>query len=181
MVARRLTAALGAVGIALVTAQALDLRAQQPPAPRPPLVDKTHLRMQPEDAPQGTFTLFGSQDAAGMYIIRNRFGPGMTSRPHFHDQDRYVTVIKGTWWTAEGDVFQPEKMVPIKAGGFMFHPAGLHHYDGAKDEEVIVQIMGMGPVKTTQTEVDANGNPVTPAARGAGPGRGAAPATPPGR
>jgi len=180
MVARRLTAALGAVGIALVTAQALDLRAQQPPAPRPPLVDKTHLRMQPEDAPQGTFTLFGSQDAAGMYIIRNRFGPGMTSRPHFHDQDRYVTVIKGTWWTAEGDVFQPEKMVPIKAGGFMFHPAGLHHYDGAKDEEVIVQIMGMGPVKTTQTEVDANGNPVTPAARGAGPGRGAAP-TPPGR
>ena len=34
----------------------------------------------------------------------------------------------------------------------MFHPAGFHHYDGAKDEEVIVQIMGMGPVKTTGTE-----------------------------
>ena len=44
--------------------------------------------------------------------------------------------------------------------GFMFHPKGLHHYDGAKDEETIVEIMGMGPVDTTPTEVDANGRPV---------------------
>ena len=29
----------------------------------------------------------------------------------------------------------------------MFHPAGYHHYDQARDEDVIVQIMGMGPVK----------------------------------
>ena len=43
----------------------------------------------------------------------------------------------------------------------MFHPAGFHHYDGAKDEEVTVQIMGMGPVKTVQTEVDEKGRPVT--------------------
>ena len=93
------------------------------------------------------------------------------SRPHYHDQDRYVTVIKGTWYTDEGDVFRPDKMIPIKTGGFMFHPAGYHHYDGAKDEEVVVQIMGMGPVKTIQTEVDANGKPVP--ARGATP-----PATP---
>jgi hypothetical protein len=55
------------------------------------------------------------------------------------------------------------------AGGMMFHPAGLHHYDGAKEEDVIVQIMGMGPVQTIQTEVDEHGNPVT---RGRG-GRGA--------
>jgi hypothetical protein len=116
--------------------------------------------MQPEDAPQGTFTLFGDQNAAGMYIIRNRFGPGMTSRPHFHDQDRYVTVIKGTWWTGKGDVYKPETMVAIKPGGFMFHPAGYHHYDEARDEEVIVQIMGTGPVKTVQCEVNDNGEPV---------------------
>ena len=97
-----------------------------------------------------------------IYVIRNRFAPGVTSRPHFHDQDRFVTVIKGTWWTDEGDVFRPDKMVPIKEGGFMYHPANYHHYDGSKDEEVVVQIMGMGPVKTVQTEVDANGNPVRP-------------------
>ena len=48
-------------------------------------------------------------------------------------------------------------MQPIGTGGFMFHPAGLYHYDGAKGEETIVQIMGMGPVRTVQTEVDENG------------------------
>ncbi len=42
----------------------------------------------------------------------------------------------------------------------MYHPAGFRHYDGAKDEDVIVQIMGMGPVETVRTEVDADGRPV---------------------
>ena len=119
-----------------------------------PLVDAANKRMQPEAAlTGGSVKVFGDPAKPGMYVYRNRFAPGQTSRPHFHDQDRYVTVIKGTWWTGEGDVFQPDKMVPIKTGGFMFHPAGFHHYDGAKDEEVIVQIMGMGPVQTTSTEV----------------------------
>jgi hypothetical protein len=34
----------------------------------------------------------------------------------------------------------------------MLHPAGLHHWDGAKDQEVIVQIIGIGPVQTVNTE-----------------------------
>jgi oxalate decarboxylase/phosphoglucose isomerase-like protein (cupin superfamily) len=70
-------------------------------------------------------------------------------------------VIKGTWYTGEGDVFRPDKMVPVKAGGIMFHPAGLHHYDGSMDDqEVVVQLMGYGPVTTVQTEVDEKGNPI---------------------
>jgi len=90
-----------------------------------------------------------------MYVVRNRFMPGQGSRPHYHNQDRYVTVIKGTWWVAlgpDGDTYNPEKMTPMKPGSFVFHPAYGHHYDGAKDEEVIVQIMGMGPVTTTNLE-----------------------------
>ena len=75
------------------------------------------------------------------------------SRPHYHDQDRYVTVINLTRWAGEVDKFEPDKSVAIKAGGLMFHAAGSHHYDGAKNEDVIVQIMGSGPVKTMQTEV----------------------------
>ena len=70
-------------------------------------------------------------------------------------------------------------MTPIKPGGFMFHPAGYHHYDGARDEEVIVQIIGMGPVQTTQTEVDEKGQPVRGRGeRGAGGRGGPAPGTP---
>jgi quercetin dioxygenase-like cupin family protein len=124
----------------------------QPPANKP-IVDANHKRMQPEESdPTRSVLVFGDPNKPGMYIIRNHFAPGRTSRPHFHDQDRWVTVIKGTWWTGEGDVYDMATAVPIKTGGLMYHPAGYHHYDGAKDEDVIVQIMGMGPVKTTDTE-----------------------------
>ena len=152
------------VVLALMNGSSTIAQSGVPPVP---VVDANHKRMNPEQALTGaTVVVFGDQSKPGMYVIRNRFAPGATSRPHFHDQDRFVTVIKGTWWTDEGDLFRKDKMVPIKAGGFMFHPAGYHHYDGSMDgEEVIVQIMGMGPVKTTQTEVDANGKPVTTSAR----------------
>jgi hypothetical protein len=127
----------------------------QPPANKAPM-SADHKRLTPEEAySDNNVTLFGDPSKPGMYIVRNHFKSGTMSRPHFHDQDRYVTVIRGTWWTGEGDKFAPETAVPIKAGGMMFHPAGYHHYDGSKPgtDDVIVQIMGMGPVKTTQTEI----------------------------
>lgn len=101
----------------------------------------------------------GGVDEPGVYVVRNTFAPGVTSRPHFHSQDRYITVIQGTWWVALGDgaeVYDPEKMVPMREGSFVKHPAGGIHYDGAKDEAVIVQIIGMGPVTTTQLDPDRN-------------------------
>ena len=125
-------------------------RSGQPPAP--PLVDADH-RIMPPEAGLTSVRVLGDAAKPGMYVSRNRFAPGQTSRPHYHDHDRYITVIKGTWWVGVGDVYDVEKMMPIKTGGFMFHPAGYHHYDGAKDDDVIVQIMGLGPVKTTQTEI----------------------------
>jgi gentisate 1,2-dioxygenase len=102
--------------------------------------------------PGTTLNVVGDPEKPGLYVIRRRFKPGEMSRPHRHSTDRLVTVIKGTWWTGEGDVFAPATTIPIKPGGFMLHPAGFHHWDGAKDEEVIVQIIGMGPVVTTDTE-----------------------------
>src|SRR5262245_34025740 len=42
----------------------------------------------------------GDPAKPGIYVVRVRFAPYQTSSPHFHDQDRHVTVIKGTWWTA---------------------------------------------------------------------------------
>src|SRR5215510_132561 len=92
----------------------------------------------------------GDPKKPGLYIIQVKFPPGVMSKPHFHGEARYATVIKGTWYTGEGDVFDPSKTIPLKPGSFMRHPAGTNHYDGAKDEEVIVQLMGMGPSTTTR-------------------------------
>ena len=123
------------------------------------LVHNAKLRLQPEETVEGG-QVFGSASQPGMYVTRIRFPAGRHTRPHYHTQDRWVTVLEGTWWTGEGDVFDADKMIPIKEGGLMYHPAGFRHYDGAKDEDVVVQITGMGPVETIRTEIDSSGKPV---------------------
>ena len=50
----------------------------------------------------------------------------------------------------------PDDMMPVAEGTFIYQPPEGHHYDMAKDEEVIVQIMGMGPVITTQIPQPGN-------------------------
>jgi quercetin dioxygenase-like cupin family protein len=161
MTSRRLLSIAGVLAGVLVVAGASAVSwARQGAAPVRPLVDTRQLRMQPEEAKfaGNTINVLGDPSKPGLYVIRRRFVPGETSSPHYHDQDRLVTVIKGTWWTDEGTVKRLDKTIPVKTGGFMLHPAGLRHYDGAKDEETIVQIMGMGPVRTV--DVNEKGEPI---------------------
>jgi quercetin dioxygenase-like cupin family protein len=94
--------------------------------------------------------LFGDPSKPGIYVVRVRFPPGTHSDPHFHSQDRHVTVIKGIWWMGVGEQLDFRKAVPMKAGSYAFHPARAIHWDGAGEEEAIVQIVGMGPVETVQ-------------------------------
>jgi len=92
--------------------------------------------------------LYGDPKKEGVYVIRARFAPHTMSRPHWHPEARYVTVISGTWWGGTGDSYDPDRTVPVKAGGFAVHTPGEVHYDGARDEEAVVQIMGIGPSGT---------------------------------
>ena len=116
------------------------------------------IRLDPEElhfkSPLGlgpeTVVLFGDPSKPGLYVVRNKFPPGAHSAPHFHSQDRHATVIKGVWWTGIGPELDFKKAVPMKVGAYMLHPAGGVHWDGAGEEEVIVQIIGVGPVETTQ-------------------------------
>lgn len=99
-----------------------------------------------------TVNLVGAPDQEGLYIQRIKFPPNTMSRPHYHDQFRYATVIKGTWWVGFTEEFDAENTVPVPTGSFMIHPIGEVHYDGARDEEVIVEIRGYGPVATTRVD-----------------------------
>lgn len=97
--------------------------------------------------------IYGDPSKPGLYVMRITFQPGSGSRPHYHSTARYITVIKGTWYTSWGpksDIYNPDDMMAVVEGTFIYQPPEGHHYDMAKDEEVIVQIMGMGPVITTQ-------------------------------
>jgi quercetin dioxygenase-like cupin family protein len=102
-----------------------------------------------------TVTLVGDSSKPGIYVQRITWAPNTGSRPHFHNEGRYITVIKGTWYVSTGpeaDTYNPSAMTPVKAGTFIYEPANGHHYDMAKDEEVIVEIIGMGPLTTTSLE-----------------------------
>jgi len=96
-----------------------------------------------------TAILEGDPSKPGYYLTINHFPPGVMSRPHFHPDERYCIVLRGTWYTDEGEVFRPTQTIPLKAGDFMRHPRGGPHYDGALDEDTWVAISGYGPTKAT--------------------------------
>ncbi len=75
--------------------------------------------------------------------------PGNMSRPHWHPNDRIITVIKGTWWVGTGDKFDPGSTVPMPAGTVVTHFGKEVHYDGAKEGEAVLMIVGEGPATAT--------------------------------
>jgi hypothetical protein len=164
-------AAFALAGIVVGQGQAPAPQTQKPAQPpRPPLLHAQNLIMLPdaEIAANGG-PVFGAGNQTGFYITRNVFRNNNTSRPHYHTMDRWVTVIKGTWWGGTGKVFRAKEMKPMPAGSVMFHPAYFIHYDGNQDNgETIVQIMGYGPVTTVQVEEDESGKPVNRGGEGAG-------------
>ena len=91
----------------------------------------------------------GTPMDTGFYIIRSRFPPGVMTQPHFHSKERWITVISGTFYTGNDSEFNVENMRSVPPGTSIYQPPGAIHFDGAKDEEVIVEITGLGPVTTT--------------------------------
>ena len=96
--------------------------------------------------------LFGDPSKPGPYVVRLRWFPGNMSRPHFHPNDRFFVVISGTWWMGTGEKFDPDSTVPAPAGSYVIHYGGKVHYDGAKNEETVIQVWGMGPATSTPAE-----------------------------
>jgi hypothetical protein len=143
---------------------AAPLVAQTKPAPKPssaPLIDATHPIMQVEEASlKGDTNVFGDPSKPGTYVLRRKLNANQTVRPHYDDQDRWITVLKGTLWVGKGDVYAPDKLLPVREGGMLYMPANTHYFELAGENEAVLQITGAGPVKGVHTEVDAKGQPV---------------------
>ncbi|MEO8098492.1 MAG: cupin domain-containing protein [Acidobacteriota bacterium] len=103
-------------------------------------------------ASSDTAILQGDPAKPGIYIELVRWKAGNTSRPHTHPTDRYITVISGTWWLGTGTEYDPASMFAVKAGTYVVHHANQPHYDGAKDEDCVIMIVGMGPATSTLAE-----------------------------
>jgi len=96
--------------------------------------------------------LVGDPNKPGLYVVLQKWLPHNNSRPHFHPNDRFITVISGTWWVNTGSKYDPAGMKPVPAGSFVTHYGKQIHYDGARDTECVLQIVGMGPATSTPAE-----------------------------
>ena len=99
-----------------------------------------------------TAVLMGDPSKPGLYIELVKWYPHNNSRPHFHPNDRYVTVLSGTWWVGSGTKYDPDSMVPMPAGSYVVDLAKQPHYDGARDETAVIEIVGEGPATVTPAE-----------------------------
>jgi quercetin dioxygenase-like cupin family protein len=115
------------------------------------LPDQIKWTTSPSGANQAV--VYGDPAKPGLYIVLVKWTPHHMSRPHFHPNDRFITVLSGTWWVGTGSKYDPASTVPMPAGSFVTHFAKQIHYDGAKDGDAVIEIVGQGPATSTPAEV----------------------------
>ena len=153
---------IGAAAI-VVPAGAQD----QPPIPKTAVMpDPTHatfilpkdLKWKRESLGQMQAPLYGDPSKPGPYGVVIKWPKGQMSHPHYHTTDRFAYVVQGTWWVATSETFDPATTYPLPQGSFATDLANKVHWDGSKDEDLILLVTGMGPMQTVQV-------PEKPAAR----------------
>ena len=106
------------------------------------------------ESPAGSaqVVLFGDPSKPGMYGVLTKWHAHHMSRPHSHPNNRYIIVISGTWWVGTGTKYDPDSTVALPVGSFATHFGKQVHYDGAKDHDVVLEIVGEGPATSTPME-----------------------------
>ncbi len=148
MLSRSWLVALGIAAIvSLGSAKATDLNPKA-------LIYQLPSQIHWQDDPNGISraVMHGDLSKPGTYIVLVKWHAHHMSHPHFHPNDRFITVLSGTWWVGTGKKFDPDSTVPMPAGSFVTHFGKQVHYDGAKDGDVILEIVGEGPATATPAE-----------------------------
>ena len=98
-----------------------------------------------------TVVLKGDPAKPGMYVLRLRAAPNITIQAHSHKDDRVATVLKGTWYFGYGDRFNEAALKTLEPGSYYTEPPNVPHFARTR-EEVILQIVGIGPSSTTYVD-----------------------------
>lgn len=94
--------------------------------------------------PGSWYAVLSGNLATGPWVIVNKVLAGNFNRPHFHSYARYIYVIKGTWWVGAGLPQNINDSVATPPGTYVKHFNQVH-WDGAKNEDVLLLISGEGP------------------------------------
>lgn len=139
-IAAALFACLGSVGVADLNPAAIAI--QMP----------NQIKWVDKGNGQFVANLVGDPEKPGFYVLLNKWTPHHMSHPHYHQYDRYVTVLSGTWWVGTGPKWDPNTTVAVPAGSYVTHFAKQIHWDGAKDVECVLEIVGQGPATSIPAE-----------------------------
>ena len=153
MTRRFLILAAGAMAAMFVSADRVGAQANPAGAAVQPIKSTDIKWVRNAAGTQERAVLFGDPSKAEPYVARIKWLPGNMSRPHFHPNDRHFVVISGTWWLGSGEKYDPNSTVSAGPGTYVYHKAKGIHYDGAKAEEVVIQVWGIGPDTSTAAEV----------------------------
>jgi quercetin dioxygenase-like cupin family protein len=117
------------------------------------LPDQIDWKSPPGNSGAQNAVMVGDPTKEGLYIVLTKWLAGNHfSHPHYHPHDRFITVLKGTWWVGTGTKYDPNATVPMPAGTFVTHYGQQVHFDGAKDEDAVLLIVGLGPATATPAE-----------------------------
>ena len=150
-----ITLAIAAATLGLVTAgRAVEL---DPAAVAYVTPDQFKWRDPTDQVATNQTILLGDPNKPELYIYINKFKPGRFGNPHYHPNDRFITVIDGAAWRGTGPVLDPTHAARVPKGTFMIDHAAKVHWDGTKEESGAYLIAGIGPA--TNIEVPKSSGP----------------------
>ncbi len=92
-----------------------------------------------------TATLFGDPSKPGLYVQVTKRGPNDWSQPHSHPNERFITVLAGTFLIGTGAKFDKNNTVAVGPGGVVHDIPNQMHYDGTGPEGATLEFIAMGP------------------------------------
>lgn len=95
-----------------------------------------------------TVLLYGDPAKSGPYMLEIHVPPNTTIAAHTHRDDRFATVISGTWYFGYGEKAADAPVKPLTAGGLYTEPGGAPHFAFTRAEPAVVRLTGIGPSDT---------------------------------
>jgi hypothetical protein len=115
------------------------------------LPDQFEWRDRPGSASK-TATLFGDPAKPGLYVQVTKRGPDDWSQPHSHPNERFITVLAGTFLIGTGAKFDKNNTVAVGPGGVIHDIPNQMHYDGTGPEGATLEFIAMGPASRNEAK-----------------------------
>lgn len=93
--------------------------------------------------------IVGDPTKAGIYTMRLNFPKGLKVQPHMHPDPRVAVVLSGTMYFAFGESFDEAALKAMPTGSTWTEVPNSAHFAYAKDGDVVVQVVGLGPTAST--------------------------------